>query len=95
MAISLGTSLTPYMGRGRPKVVITGKFALGIVDGPDEEIIGGTTYGNVCYYMKRLFLDGLAVASSGHTFFLNVRNRTSSGPDVQGSGGDDPFDPNV
>jgi len=95
MAISLGTSLTPYMGRGRPKVVITGKFVPGLVDGPDEETIAGTTYTFVSYYMMRLFLVGLATAASGHTFSLVVSNRTSSGGSAWGSGGDDPFDPNV
>lgn len=62
MAVSLGTTLSPYMARRAPRVVITGKFVSGVIrlDSPAY----GLNY--------RLFLINLATAASGATFSLRV-----------------------
>lgn len=72
MAISLGTGLTPYMGRGKPRVVITGKFALGLV----LDTASGAFPARVAL-AERLFLVGLATAAPNHSFSMHVWSRAS------------------
>lgn len=66
MARSVGMTLAPYMGRGQPYVVITGKFAIGLVSG--------------VYAANRLYLVGLASRyDQSHAFSLDVSGRVFLG----------------
>lgn len=74
MAVSLATSLVPYLGSGNPYVVVTGKFVLGcvIADGLEVKLA------------HRLDLAGLASGSG--TFSLTVSGRGSGLSDYVATG---------
>lgn len=56
MAVSLATRVTPYMGQGRPRVVIRGQFALGLAPGATNTGIP------TLQLVNRLHLTGVATA---------------------------------
>lgn len=70
MAISLATTLTPFMGRGQPRVVITGRFAFGQVK---------TLYDGSVRYIPGWWLSvaGLAEAAQGRVFSMRFSGRPS------------------
>ena len=65
MAVSIASTLTPYLWRGEPAVVIRGKFVLGLV-----------TDGSHAYFAPNLYLEQLASASLNKTFSLQVLGRS-------------------
>lgn len=66
MGFSVATSLSPYMGRGEPRVVIKGAFALGM----NSQQLSNTYR---IAYLSRLELSGLATSDTGFSYTVDGR----------------------
>lgn len=68
MAVSIASTLTPYLWRGEPTVVIRGKFVLGLARKNDSSALA--------YFAPNLYLEQLAAAPLNKTFSLQVLGRS-------------------